>query len=848
MSTPLRGIARTFFLLAPVAASTLFLPGQASAQSDSTLAGADSTFSTPIFTLSQDELDATVQDQDVSGLLQSSRDVFTSVAGFNLGQARFRIRGLDAENNHVSINGVRMNDLETGWAPFSQWGGLNDVTRRMEVRTGVQASPYGFGGIAGWSNIDARATAVRKGFRASYALSNRAYNNRLMGTWSSGLLKNGWAFALSASHRWAEEGYVDGTYFYATSYYLSAEKKINERHTIGLTGFGVNLLQGRAGVATQEAYDLAGTNYYNPNWGYQNGEKRNARVSHDHKPVIMLTHWFHPDSLTSWSTTLFATFGRDGLTNLNWYDTKDPRPDYYRYLPSYYTMDDPAMAAELTHAWQNDVNTSQLNWDHFWFANRKNLYSVHDADGISGNTVIGNRSKYVIEEVRDDQLRFGVNSVWKRELDTRHTLTIGLSAQQQTAKNFKVMHDLLGGDFWVDVDQFAEQDFVDPSQAQSDVDNPNRVITEGEEFGFKYDLNMRTAEAFGQLEHKGVKWEAFGALTLGSTSFWRHGYYRNGLFPENSKGDSEKQGFFTYGVKGGATYKIDGRNYVSVAGAFFTRPPVARNAYLSPRTRDEVVDGLSAETVLSGEASYHVRAPRVKARATFFTARVSDQVTVLRFYHDELRTLVNYTMSGVDQTHTGVEFGAEVKVTSTVIANAVFTTGQYFYNSRPQARITQDNSTELLAARTVYWENFRIGGLPQSAASAGLRYNHPKFWTVGANVNWFGDRYLDPNPDRRTAEAVDGLVTEDPQWDELVEQTKLDDALTLDAFVMKSWMFQRKYRLALNLNITNLLDAQDIVTGGFEQLRYDRRNIDKFPPKYSYLFGRTFYAQATFSF
>jgi hypothetical protein len=148
----------------------------------------------------------------------------------------------------------------------------------------------------------------------------------------------------------------------------------------------------------------------------------------------------------------------------------------------------------------------------------------------------------------------------------------------------------------------------------------------------------------------------------------------------------------------------------------------------------------------------------------------------------------------------------------------------------------------------VYWENFRIGGLPQSAASAGLRYNHPKFWTVGANVNWFGDRYLDPNPDRRTAEAVDGLVTEDPQWDELVEQTKLDDALTLDAFVMKSWMFQRKYRLALNLNITNLLDAQDIVTGGFEQLRYDRRNIDKFPPKYSYLFGRTFYAQATFSF
>jgi hypothetical protein len=32
----------------------------------------------------------------------------------------------------------------------------------------------------------------------------------------------------------------------------------------------------------QETYDLTGTNYYNPNWGYVNGEKR-ARESRDHK-------------------------------------------------------------------------------------------------------------------------------------------------------------------------------------------------------------------------------------------------------------------------------------------------------------------------------------------------------------------------------------------------------------------------------------------------------------------------------------------------------------------------------------------------------------------------------------
>jgi hypothetical protein len=190
-----------------------------------------------------------------------------------------------------------------------------------------------------------------------------------------------------------------------------------------------------------------------------------------------------------------------------------------------------------------------------------------------------------------------------------------------------------------------------------------------------------------------------------------------------------------------------------------------------------------------------------------------------------------------------------VKASSTLVVNAVYTTGRYVYDSRPTARVTRDNSTEVLADdRVVYWENYRLGGMPQTAASAGVRYNDPKFWSVGVNANFFSDMYLDPNPDRRTAQAVENLVTDDPQWSELLDQTRLDDGFTLDVFAMKSWLIQRKYRIALNLSISNLLDEQDIITGGFEQLRYDSHDVDKFPPKYSYMYGRTYYAMLTFSF
>ncbi|MCB0786897.1 MAG: TonB-dependent receptor plug domain-containing protein, partial [Flavobacteriales bacterium] len=166
---------------------------------------------TPIYTITADDLDSELGSQDISGILQSSRDLFTSTAAFNWGSARFRIRGYDSENTWVSINGLLMNDLESGWSSWSQWGGLNDVTRYPVIRTGINPSRLYFGGIGGFTDMDLRAGSLRKGLRGSFAVSNRAYNNRVMLTWTSGYNKNGWAFSLSGSRRWANEGYVEGT-------------------------------------------------------------------------------------------------------------------------------------------------------------------------------------------------------------------------------------------------------------------------------------------------------------------------------------------------------------------------------------------------------------------------------------------------------------------------------------------------------------------------------------------------------------------------------------------------------------------------------------------------------------
>ncbi len=802
----------------------------------------------PTVSMTESDLENNSEGQDGSALLQSSRDAYTSLAGYNFGQARFRIRGYSAENTSVMINGVESNDMETGRPSFYKWGGLNDVTRYPEIRTGIAASPFSFSGIGGYSNINARASNFRKGTRFSYALSNRSYSNRVMLTHSTGLMDNKWAFTFSGSHRWAQEGYVQGTFYDGWSYFMSAEKKINNSHSVGFTAYGAPTKSGAAGIATQETYDLVGSNYYNPYWGFQNGEKRNARVRSNHLPMLMLSHYWTIDDKSKLQSSMFYSFGKNGYTMLNWYDANDPNPNYYRYLPSYWLNTNKTLYDEYTNLWQNDEAGRQIKWDNLYFANSKNLYTVHSVDGITGNDVTGNRSKYIVEETRNFHNHWGIASAYSNVLSDKFKIDAGLNASIYKNNYFKVLDDLLGGDFWVDVDQFAERDFDDPNIAQNDLNTPNRIIKEGDKFGYDYVANINKAETFGQATYTLNKFDFFAALSLSGTSFWRTGYMKNGKFPDNSYGDSEKQNFFNYGVKAGVNYKLTGRHILTANGAYLTRAPQFRNAYISPRTRDFIPINLENEDILSGDLNYIIRYPNLKTRLTYYYTQINNQMWLRSFYHDEYRTFVNYQMSDVDYVHTGVELGVDWNINSSLQFTGAFTKNENIWNSRPNIIIARDNDAQVLAENKVaYLKNYKIGGMPQTAASGSLRYNGKQFYFVGLNVNYFADIYLDVNPDRRTSEALDGYVVSDPQWEQIIGQTKLENAYTVDMYCGKSFKI-KNYFINLNLSVNNLLNNTDFITGGFEQLRYDTQNMDKFPPKFSYMYGRTYFAMISLRF
>jgi len=798
--------------------------------------------------VSQDEIaQEEMGEENISGLLHGSRDVFLSAAAYNLGMLRFRVRGYDNQYTEVNINGVPMENLDNGRVYWSLWGGLNNVTRYKTSYLGLQRNDLTFGNIGGSTNIDIYPSKFRKGYNFTYSLTNRTYRQRLMFTYSTGLLPGNWAVTVSGSRRWSQEGYIPGTFYDAWAYYIGIEKKL-DNHSLIFNFFGAPIRRGKAGPAVQEVYDLVGTHYYNPYWGWQSGKKRNSRIAKTHIPVLMLTDVWNIDENTKLTSSFVVRYGRNGSTALNWYNAPDPRPDYYRYLPSYIT--NPEAAQIVAETFATNQNYSQINWSRLYDANRTSYETIYDANGIPGETVTGYRAQYIVEERRYDQRSVAFNTVLNKIVNDNLKIDGGLLARYYVTKNFKTLTDLLGADYWVDVDKYAERDFGDPDSAQNDLNIPNHIIREGDVFGYNYNAVIVNGKTWAQAFLSKPRYDVYAAGYLSYTSFWRVGFMRNGRFPENSFGKSKSNNFVNVGLKTGITGKITGRHYVVGHLAYMTEAPTFMNAYISPRTRDFVVPDLKSEKIFSADAGYYLRAPRLKASVVLFYTQFNDRTRVRSFYHDGYRAFVNYVLTGLNTAHQGVELAMEAKISSAWTATAVGSFGYYRYISRPQVTITVDNSAEVLAEnQEVYIKGFLVPGTPQTAASTGLRYNSPHYWFAGVNVNYVNDNYLDFNPERRTPDAIAYVIPGSEQWEKILYQQKLQGGVTADVYFVKSFKFG-DYFLFFNVSINNIFNNQNIQTGGFEQYRFDMqtKDPDKFPPKYFYYYGRQYFINLSLRF
>jgi hypothetical protein len=786
----------------------------------------------------------------IPSMLQSSRDIFVNNTSYTFSIAFFRSRGYDNKYNGIYLNGYNMNSLVTGRATFSQWGGLNHVIRYPDTRINMTPASFTFGDIGGVSNYNLRGSAYSKQIKGSYSLSNRTYNNRLMLTYATGMMQNGWAIAASVSTRFGDNiSYVNGTSYNAFSYFLAVEKKINKNHSFNLTVLGAPTVRDMQGNSVNEAYSLTGTNYYNPNWGWYKGEQRSARTRTTHEPVALLTHYFNStDNKYSVTSTLGVTIGRNSTTSLNWYDAADPRPDYYRYLPSYYIEngDTTDLYWEYLNKWKNDESFSQINWD--------KMYEINQLAAAQGK-----RAQYIVENRIMDHIEIGGASHMIADINDHIRLFAGVEFRGYEQHNYNTINDLLGGLYWIDVDKYSEGAFPDSlNTIYNDLNHMNDSLGVGDIINNNYELHLYTEKVWGLLNFTYNKYEFFVGASIGGEEMWRVGLMKNGRFPENSFGKSEVKSFLTYAGKAGFTYKITGRNYISVNSHFANEAPSILNAFLAPRIRNTFVTNLTTEKILGIDLSYIMKYPKFQMRLTGYYTEFKDITKVISFYHDDYATMVNYAMNGINQRHMGIEVGAEWKMTSMFSLIFAGNFGDYRYSNNPDVNINAENGYDILSTgsqdnvETVYWKDYHVAGTPQVATTLGLKFNH-NYWWVNINANYFDKIYCDLNPERRTVSARGTWNLDDPEeaaiYHSIVDQTRLKGQFTLDFSISKSWKV-KKNLISFNISITNLLNNTNLVTSAWEQYRFDYReyNSSKYQNKYYYAYGTTFYAGLNYTF
>lgn len=783
--------------------------------------------------------------ESTAGLLQASKDVFQQAAAYNFGQARFRVRGIDNEYSAILINGILMNRVSDGRPQYSNWGGLNDATRNQEFTDGSKPSDYSFGGIAGTQYITTRASVYRPGTRISFLGTNTNYSYRAMATYASGMNKNGWAFVVSGGRRWAQKGFFDGTDYAANSFMASVEKRLNDKHSINFTAIYAQNRRAKNSPNTQDVTDLTSFKY-NSYWGMQEGEIRNSRVKEVEEPIFTLSHYWKFNSNTRLHTTLSYQYGQIGNSRIDYQKADNPDPNYYKKLPSYYTTlytygnniatYTPDYATAET-ARTNFLASPQLDWNEMYRINSEN---------------ITNGSRYVLYEDRTDDKTLTANTILSTQIADNIVMNAGGSFAKSKSSNFQNLLDLLGGTHFMDIDTFG----ITEDQQQPDLNNPARTVVEGDKFGYNYHINATNIDAFTQFKLTYDKVDFYLGQSFSRRFYQREGLYKNGYYPENSLGKSEKKNFDNFGFKGGATYKITGQHFIDFNGVYMSKAPNTKDVFPNARLNNSTTDNISNEMIKSVDASYIIRMPFLKARFTAYFNEAENTTDISFYYADNVSLgngeFVSEVVTGQNKRNKGVEVGLEYQITSTIKATAAAAYGEYTYTNNPNLVIHADGVTNDIFNGKTYMEGYKQAGMPQQAYSAGLEYRDPKFWWISANANYLSHNYLDVAPLIRTEQYITESDQANFPYDaELsagyLAQEKFNAFTLVNIVGGKTWILKGK-TLGLFAIMNNVFNIQ-YKTGGFEQARnasYSELYKDhqgptrSFGPKYFYGYGRTF--------
>ena len=639
------------------------------------------------FTFTEAQLTDDDNTLNTISIVGSNHNVYASEVGYRFSPARFKYRALGGKYNEMFINGNPANDVERGEFNFGFVGGLNNQTRSAEHVLPFEENNFAMTALAGSNNYNFRPSSMPTGHRASIAGGNRNYTVRGMYSYNSGVSKNGWIVSGALTYRWAnmETANIEGTFYNALSYYLGVEKIINEKHSVSLVTWGNPTERAAQSASTDEMYWIANSRYYNPNWGWQDGKKRSARIVNDFAPTALLTWDWKIGLDTKLTTSLTGRYSYYKNTRLNYNNSENPKPDYWKNLPSsYYDVwyeDDVAGRTvagynDFMRAWaylSGSEEARQIQWDRLYYANQQGNAEGRDA-------------MYFITARYNNNINLALASTLNTKLNRNTTLNLGVQLAANISQNYQKIDDLMGASHVSNINTYALGNYPmgDP-HVYYDMRNPTAELKEGDKYSMDYDLHTRKAQVWSSLKFGKGNYQGFLAGRVGGVMMYRDGKMENGIAVAQgngvtSYGKSETGKFLDGGAKFGLTSHTLSKYGITwnFGIGYEFRAPTPKTAFVSPEVNNDFVKNLKNERVFSSEAGLQYETTWLKANIGGYFSRINDATEWQQFFDDDATSFTYVSMTNIQKEYYGLEWGVKVKLSPSFSANIIQSMGSIF--------------------------------------------------------------------------------------------------------------------------------------------------------------------------
>lgn len=654
-----------------------------------------------VSTIKEAQIVERLGNQEFPEILNTTPSVYATKAGGGFGDSKLNIRGFNQNNIAVMVNGMPVNDMETGAVYWSNWSGLSDVTSAMQVQRGLGSSKLAIASVGGTVNILTRAADKKQGGIVSLGVGNNDYLKTLF-AYNTGKSAKGWSSSFLMS-RTAGSMYADGTKFEGYNYYFALGYQPNKKHDFQFT------ITGAPQWHNQRSYAVAIADYikynpdhngtpnrrYNSDWGYLNGEEYSARVNYYHKPVMSLNWDWTMSEKSKLNTVVYASFGRGGGTNTT------------------------GNANGKSLSTFRDPVTGLYNFDAIYAANQA---STPDKGVLIRNASINSHNW------------FGVISSFNHTLNENMKFTTGIDARYYYGYHYQVVSDLLGGSGYLDKNNKNNPvNLVTATSSPQPSWNPfgGKINDISERIGFNNDGEVLWYGAFGQFEYTNDKISAFVQGSVSNQGFQRIDNFLIDGVTKSKKGEimNTKTGFknlFGFNVKGGLNYNINEHHNVFGNIGYYERQPFFNAVYRS--NENIVAQDLTNEKIFGLELGYGFRSSNFNANVNLYRTAWDDRYLRRTNLRDIVAGKTAYVeMNGLNELHMGVEVDASYNLNNILTVNGMFSVGDWYYKGNATAALFEDSTNQPLNfpgstsnETTLYLDKVKVGDAAQMTAALGV--------------------------------------------------------------------------------------------------------------------------------